>query len=83
MEDVEEKGELAQRNVNYQIMKNKGLTRNRKKIDRNSRVKLRVKYDKALKKRKGKVQDYKGSRDNYSGEHTGLRANLIKSTSLR
>ena len=29
-------------------MKSKGLTRKRKKIDRNSRVKFRNKYEKAL-----------------------------------
>jgi hypothetical protein len=40
-------------------MKAKGLTRKRKKINRNSRVKFRVKYEKALIKRGGKVQEYK------------------------
>jgi len=34
-------------------MKNKGLTRKRKKIDRNSRVKLKEKYRKVLIKRGG------------------------------
>ncbi len=36
-------------------MKAKGLTRKRKKIDRNSRVKFREKYRKALIKRGSKV----------------------------
>lgn len=36
-------------------MKSKGLTRKRKKIDRNPRVKLREKYRKALVKRNAKV----------------------------
>jgi U3 small nucleolar RNA-associated protein 3 len=36
------------RNVNYAIMKSKGLTRKRKKIDRNPRVKNREKYRKAI-----------------------------------
>lgn len=40
-------------------MKNKGLTRKRKKIDRNPRVKLREKYRKALVKRSTAVQEFK------------------------
>ena len=42
----------AQRNINYNILKAKGLTRKRKKIDRNPRVKLRSKYEKAVRIRK-------------------------------
>jgi U3 small nucleolar RNA-associated protein 3 len=45
--------------VGYDIIKNKGLTRKRKKIDRNPRVKHREKYRKALIKRAGKVQEFK------------------------
>jgi hypothetical protein len=41
---IDKTNESIQRNVNYAIMKSKGLTRKRKKIDRNSRVKFRVKY---------------------------------------
>lgn len=44
--------EKAQRNIDYNILKAKGLTRKRKKIDRNPRVKLRAKYEKAVKQRK-------------------------------
>jgi len=43
------------RNVNYTIMKSKGLTRKRKKIDSNPRVKFREKYRKALMKRRSHV----------------------------
>eukprot|EP00826_Nyctotherus_ovalis_P044651 TRINITY_DN4836_c0_g3_i5.p1 TRINITY_DN4836_c0_g3~~TRINITY_DN4836_c0_g3_i5.p1 ORF type:complete len:160 (+),score=68.28 TRINITY_DN4836_c0_g3_i5:262-741(+) len=42
---------IAQRNVNYSILKAKGLTRKRKKCDRNPRVKLKRKYEKAVKLR--------------------------------
>jgi len=51
-EQANEKFSIAQRNVNYNILKAKGLTRKRKKSDRNSRVKLRRKYDKAVKLRR-------------------------------
>lgn len=40
--------------ANEKIIKNKGLIKKRKKIDGNSRVKLREKYRKALIKRKAK-----------------------------
>ena len=72
-----------QRNINYDIMKAKGLTRKRKKIDRNSRVKFREKWRKVQKIRSSKVQEYKeGPRGVYAGEKTGLKAGLIKSTGL-
>lgn len=51
-------GETIQRNVNYDMMKNKGLTRKRKKIDRNPRAKHRAKYEKAIKKRKNYVKEF-------------------------
>lgn len=72
-----------QRNINYDIMKAKGLTRKRKKIYRNSRVKFREKYRKALIKRASKVQEYKeGPKGMYGGESSGLKAGIIKSTAL-
>ncbi len=75
--------ENIQRNINYVIMKSKGLTRKRKKIDRNSRVKHREKYRKALIKRKSRVQEFKeGPQTKYGGEASGLRTRLIKSTTL-
>lgn len=62
-------------------MKSKGLTRKRKKIDSNSRVKHREKYRKALQKRKSRVQDFQeGPQGKYGGESTGLKVGLIKST---
>lgn len=64
-------------------MKNKGLTRKRKKIDRNSRVKLKEKYRKSLIKWRSKVQEFKeGPKTKYGGESTGLKSNIIKSTTL-
>ena len=71
------------RNINYVIMKSKGLTRKRKKIDRNSRVKHREKYKKALQKRKSKVQEFKeGPQGKYGGESSGFKTGLIRSTKL-
>lgn len=48
-----------QRNVGYDILKSKGITRKRKKEDKNPRVKKRMKYEKLLKKRNALVQEFK------------------------
>ena len=52
--------ESGKRAINYQIMKNKGLTPRRKKDNRNSRVKKRKKYDQAQKKLKSVRAVYSG-----------------------
>ncbi len=72
------------RNVNYAIMKSKGLTRKRKKEDRNSRVKFREKYRRALQKRKSRgVHEYEeGPKGKYAGEGSGLKVGVIRSTKL-
>jgi U3 small nucleolar RNA-associated protein 3 len=74
------------RDAGYKIMKNKGLTRIRKKEVRNSRVKYRNKFEKAVMRRKGQVQDTirEGPSDgaNYAGEETGIRTHLKKSVRL-
>lgn len=70
------------RSAGYKIMKNKGLTRIRKKEVRNSRVKYRNKFEDAVMRRKGQVQDKirEGtSNGDYDGEETGLRTHLKKS----
>ena len=75
------------RTAGFDIEKNKGLIRKRKKEDRNARVKNRNKFEKAVKRRKGQVQDTirhgddHGGRD-YSGEQTGLKAYVKKSTKI-
>ncbi len=50
--DLREVGDDDPRKINYMMLKNKGLTRNRKKVDRNGRVKLKNKYAKAIVKNK-------------------------------
>lgn len=74
------------RSAGYQIMKNKGLTRKRKKEVRNSRVKYRNKFEKAVMRRKGQVLDVirEGSSNgfDYTGEESGIRTHLKKSTRL-
>lgn len=80
-EDTVEDGK--KRGITYEIMKNKGLTKHRKKEDRNARVKKRNKYDKALIARKGQVVQVKtGMAAAYGGETTGIKANVARSRKL-
>lgn len=70
------------RNINYDIMKAKGIVRKRKKEDKNPRVKKRHQYEKLVKKHKTKVREFQDGKPQglYSGESQGLRTGLIKSS---
>eukprot|EP01134_Creolimax_fragrantissima_P007724 CFRG7724T1 len=76
-EEAEEK-----RGVNWQIQKNKGLTPKRQ--IRNPRVKHKLKYGKAMTKRKHVVKTYKvgASGKTYGGESTGVKSGLSRSVKL-
>lgn len=77
-------GDDGKRAVNYQILKNKGLTPHRKKEYRNARVKKRKQYEKAKKKLKSTraVYDADAARGPYEGEKTGIKKNLSRSVKL-
>ncbi|SCV74729.1 BQ2448_7758 [Microbotryum intermedium] len=71
------------RGATRMIMANKGLTPRRSKASRNSRVKKRLQYDKALKKVASMKAVYKGgNRSNYEGERSGIGKNTVKSVRL-
>lgn len=72
----------VKRGITYEMAKNKGLTPKRKKINRNPRVKHREKFRRANIKRKGQVREVRREETRYSGEHSGIRAGLKKSTKL-
>ncbi|CDH10629.1 related to Something about silencing protein 10 [Zygosaccharomyces bailii ISA1307] len=73
-------GDDGKRAINYQILKNKGLTPHRKKENRNARVKKRNRYAKAQKKLKSIRAVYSGGLSGpYEGEKTGIKKNLTKS----
>ena len=81
--EVEKMGERIQRNINYDIMKAKGITRKRKREDKNPRVKRRRQFERMEKRHKTLVQNFKeGPQKLYSGEQQGIRAGLKKSTKL-
>lgn len=81
--DVDKLDANGKRAINYQILKNKGLTPHRKKENRNSRVKKRIKYDKAKKKLASTRAVYKEPTGAYAGEKTGIKKNLARSTKFR
>lgn len=75
-------GEDGKRAINYQILKNRGLTPHKKKDNRNTRVKKRKKYEQAKKKLKSVRQVYEGSLGPYEGEKTGIKKGLSRSVKL-
>merc|ERR1711943_165779 len=71
--------EDEKRGINFQISKNKGLTRSRPKKVRNSRVNYRRKAEhasKILPKKKDQLKPYQG-------EATGVRKNIQRSVNLQ
>lgn len=73
----------GKRKVTREIEKNIGLRRKRKKIDRNARVKNKVKYLKALKRRKGQVISMRDESKPYTGEATGINKYNVRVTKLK
>merc|ERR1712147_547879 len=79
-EDVDEEiDEEGKRKITYEMEKNKGLTRKRRKELRNPRVKHKMKFKKAKIKHKGQVREVKTEMQRYGGERTGITANLARS----
>ncbi|KAI8990072.1 Sas10 C-terminal domain-containing protein [Pilobolus umbonatus] len=74
--------EGQKRLASYKILKNKGLTRHRKKENRNSRVKHKNKYEKMMKKLPSTRAVYKAPTSNYGGEMSGVKTNVVKSLKL-
>uniref|UniRef100_H3C659 UTP3 small subunit processome component n=1 Tax=Tetraodon nigroviridis TaxID=99883 RepID=H3C659_TETNG len=79
----EELDPTEKRGITYEMAKNKGLTPKRKKIDRNPRVKNREKFRRAKIRRKGQVREVRREEKRYSGELSGIRAGVKKSTKLK
>merc|ERR1712203_231504 len=74
IDDIDE----GKRGITYKIAKNKGLTPKRSKLQRNPRVKNRVKYQKAMKRRKGAVREVRDQNTKYGGEASGINMRVKK-----
>ncbi|XP_060531611.1 something about silencing protein 10 [Cylas formicarius] len=84
VEDVEKEAEdTGKRAITYQIAKNKGLTPHRKKEFRNPRVKHKLKYRKAIIRRKGAVREPRKELTRYGGEISGIKAYVSKSIKFK
>ncbi|CAG9762453.1 unnamed protein product [Ceutorhynchus assimilis] len=83
IEGDNEETEPSKRAITYQIAKNKGLTPHRKKELRNPRVKHKLKFRKALIRRKGAVREPRKELSRYSGEISGIKASVSKSIKIK
>ena len=79
--DEEDESE-ERRAITYQIQKNKGLQPKRSKLNRNPRVKHRVKFQKAKVRRKGQVREVRTEVKKYGGEMSGINARVKKGIKL-
>lgn len=76
LETVDGAGKRA---LNFQILKNKGLTPHRRNENRNARVKKRKKYEQAKKKLRSVRQVYDANHGPYQGETTGIKKSVSRS----
>ena len=70
------------RSITYEMSKNKGLMPKRSKLQRNPRVKHRVKYEKAKIRRKGQVREVRTEVKKYAGEISGINKRVKKGIKL-
>lgn len=88
LEDLTESNPAGARGVTRQIMSNRGLTPKRAKVNRNPRVKKRLRYEKAQKKVASQKAVYDRSKaanasaGRYAGETSGIGKRVVKSTKL-
>eukprot|EP00752_Nemacystus_decipiens_P007260 g6499.t1 len=74
----------TKRGASYTIIKNRGLTPHKNKLNRNPRSKKREAFRKATIRRKGQVRDIRtGEADTYGGESTGIKSNVTRSRKLK
>lgn len=83
METEEVEDENTKRQITRQIAKNKGLTATKRRELRNPRVKNKIKFRKAVIRRKGAVREVRSKVDLYSGEASGVKTHLKRSIKIK
>lgn len=86
-EDIEEQEvnktkSRARRPIDTAIKHNRGLTPYKNKKYRNPRIKHKLKFNKAMSKRKRSVKEYIAEYNRYTGEATGIKSSTIRSIKL-
>lgn len=81
--DLDASDEEDRRGITYEMSKNKGLTAQKKKSVRNPRVKHRMKFKKALVKRKSQVREPRKEVSKYGGEFSGIKSSLVRSIKFK
>lgn len=81
-EDEQEEQGRQRRPINMAIQKNRGLTPYKKKEYRNPRVKHKLKYKKAMSKRRRNVREPQVEVHRYSGESAGIKTSTVRSIKL-
>ena len=82
-ENIGDEDEEEKRAITYKIAKNKGLTPKRSKLQRNPRVKNRMKFEKAKKRRKGAVREIRDQSQKYGGEVSGINKRVKKGVKIQ
>lgn len=83
METEEVEDENTKRQITRQIAKNKGLTATKRRELRNPRVKNKIKFRKAVIRRKGAVREVRSKVELYGGEASGVKTHLKRSIKIK
>jgi len=82
-ETAEDETDVGRRTITDQIQRNRGLTPHRKKEYKNPRVKHRLKYRKAVIRRRGQIRPVRNELSAYAGETSGIRAAVKRGVRLK